>query len=237
MMNKKRSFIHPCGIALILTILSIPVNFLLCVLQSTRFIVCRVQRIVGLKAVAFVCVDDTGGHFIREARPSVARVLEIFVRRGNEGCAIRLPGEALDLDVRVLRANDVEGVGLATSARGGRRASRDDQRAMARDLVARRAVTRMADVQVTREEHVRSAIRQRFHSHLCAINQVCFVVSFGQIEGMMCDDDLDHVVIEGTQPLAYARDLFRVDATVLDRQRARRVDAQNSDLFVSIKRL
>ena len=87
---------------------------------------------------------------------------------------------------------------------------------MACNLIARRTVSGVADVQVPCEQHICAALRNRFHSQLRAVNQVVLAVAFRQIEGMMRDYDFDDFVREGAEPRAYCLNLLFVDAPVLD---------------------
>src|SRR5215213_8849365 len=149
-----------------------------------------------------VLVNKVGGHLVGNALPAVGGVAEVLGGGGGEGTAFGPPGEALDVDEGVLDADDVEGVRLAAVADGGGRARRDDERAVARDLVARRAVARVADVQVAREQHVRAAVGYRLHRQLRAAHQLVLVVPLRHVEGVVRDDDLGHVIPEGAELVA-----------------------------------
>jgi hypothetical protein len=56
-----------------------------------------------------------------------------------------------------------------------------------------------------------------------------------QIEWMMCDDDLEHVMAQGTQPLQHAGNLTAIHPTALEREGARRIESQNRDLCIGVE--
>jgi hypothetical protein len=61
-------------------------------------------------------------------------------------------------------------------------------------------------------------------------------VPLWQVEGVVGDDDLRHLVAERTQPFAYLPDLLLVDASVLDGQGAGGVDPEDGHLVVRVER-
>ena len=94
-------------------------------------------------------------------------------------------------------ADDVEGIGFAAMPRGSCRAGGNDQSAVAGYLITHRRVPGVAHVQMSGEQKIRSAFRQRRHRQVGPAQQIVFVVVRGQIKRMMRDYDLRKVVVDG----------------------------------------
>ena len=81
-----------------------------------------------------------------DAHPPAGCVLEIFGGRRRKGGAFGLPHETLDIDLWVIDADHVEGIGFTPATCRGCRAGGNNERAMSGDLVPLGRVPCMADV-------------------------------------------------------------------------------------------
>src|SRR5947209_9972612 len=120
-------------------------------------------RDVRLEARALFVERQPRGHLVREPRPAFRRAAEGLGEAGPERFRFGLPHAALNLRVRALEADDVEGVGLAAPAGRGGRARLHEERGVAADAVTLGCVSRVADVQVAGEQYVRAAGGERLH--------------------------------------------------------------------------
>src|SRR5688572_14382788 len=97
---------------------------------------CLLRGDVWLQTRAALVEGDAGGDLFGQTLPAVGRMAEGLSVSPREGRCLGLPDAALDLYVRVLETDDVEGVGLAASARRGGRARLHEERGVALNLIA-----------------------------------------------------------------------------------------------------
>jgi len=103
--------------------------------------------------------------------------------------------------------------------------------------VVSRGLAGLAGVEVAGEEEVDAAVREHLHRLVRAADEFEVAVLVGQVEGVVGDDDLGHRFGERIEVAMDRRQLLLVDPSVLKRQRARRVDADDGDLGVDERRL
>ena len=104
------------------------------------------------------------------------------------------------------------------------------------NLVAFGGMACMTHVEVSGEKKIRAAIRERLHSQPRATNQIGFIMSFRQIERVVCDHDLGYLVSKNTKFIAHPFDLESIDASSFNCQRSGRADSNDSNLVIKIKR-
>ena len=171
------------------------------------------------------------------SHPPVRCTPKVLSRSQSKLILVLLPPKTLDGNLSPVDAHNVEGVFFTATAGGRRRSGLYHERRVPFDLVALGRVHRVAGMKMTGQKNISAATRQRFHCHPRASDKLPFVVSFRQIEGMMRDDDPRHLRVQGAELLLHPRDLFFINSTTLDRQRASSIDAEHRDFFVMIKRL
>ena len=105
------------------------------------------------------------------------------------------------------------------------------------NLVALGAFAGMADMQMAGENQIDATARKPCHGHVRAPDQAVKLVGFRQIEGVMGDHDARAIFAARFQPRAAPGHLPRVDAAILECERARGVDAHDRDFVIGVKRL
>src|ERR1700694_4772317 len=81
------------------------------------------------------------------------------------------------------------------------------------------------------------AAREASHSHVCASDQAVNFVGFGQIEGVMGDDDARAILAACFEPRATPGYLLVADAAIFKSERAGGIDSYNRDFIVAVERL
>jgi hypothetical protein len=107
---------------------------------------------------------------------------------------------------------------------------------MAWNLEALGAFAGMADMQMAGENQIDTAPRKACHGHVRASDQTVKLVGFGQIKGVMGHDDARAIFPARFQPRATPGHLPRVDAAILERERARGINAYDRDFVIVLKR-
>ena len=148
-----------------------------------------------------------------------------------------LPQVTLDNDSRAIDPDHIERIDLASAARRRCGARLNDKCRMTADLVACGRASRVADVKVAGEQYVDAAAGEGRHRHARPSDQMPVVVTGGQIEWMMRDNDLGDTFAQRREAAPHARQLVFADPPSLERQRARGVDAQYRNLIVGKERL
>ena len=113
----------------------------------------------------------------------------------------------------------------------------DDERGVAGNFVTRRAFAGAADMQVAGEDQIYTAARKAGHSHVRASDQTVNLMGFGQIEGMMGDDDTCAILAACFELRATAGDLLAANAAIFKGERAGGIDACDRDFIVAVERL
>lgn len=94
----------------------------------------------------------------------------------------------------------------------------------------------MAHMQVTGEKNIGTAPDKAGHHLFRTSNDVVLVETIGQIEWMMRDNHLQFLVVDAAQLVNQLLDLLLAYASALDRQRPRRIDAENCHRVIVILR-
>ncbi len=85
------------------------------------------------------------------------------------------------------------------------------------------------------KKNIRAAVGEFCGIAFGASSTTVIVKTFGQIKRVMRDDDFQHFIVKIADFSRIAVICCRVDASVFDRQRTRRVDADDGDFFVFVK--
>jgi len=158
----------------------------------------------------------------RQPRSALAEivVLDQFTRNVFRGTPKAFAGDA-----RALAA-----------ARRGCRARLDHECRIAGDPVGLGSAC-LAEMEMPGEQQIDAALREDLERRTRAADQVDVARLVGEVERVVGDDDLGHRRAEWREAAADRRHLLVVDAPVLERQRARGVDADDGDLVVDEGRL
>ena len=103
-------------------------------------------------------------------------------------------------------------------------------------LVSSGAVSDVADVQMTRQDHVDTALRKSGNRHLRTPDDISLRLRPWHVVGMMGDDDAGDMLTAPGKPGTAARYLVAVYVSILESPRTRRVDAQDRYLVVCVER-
>src|ERR1700674_2775105 len=81
------------------------------------------------------------------------------------------------------------------------------------------------------------AARKASHSHVRVSDQTVNLMGFGQIEGMMGDDDARAILAACLEPRATPGDLLVADAAIFKGEGAGGIDSYDGDFIVAVERL
>lgn len=81
------------------------------------------------------------------------------------------------------------------------------------------------------------AARKCSHGHLRTSDQTVKLVGFGQIEGMMGDDDARAILAACVEPRATPGDLLAINAAIFKGERAGSIETHDRDFIIGVERL
>src|SRR4051812_4747276 len=165
--------------------------------------------------------------------PALLAVFECLAVAANEVAARPLVG--VDPDPAGLEAEQVERIGRFARARRSGRPGVHHEGRDARDPVALRGVAHVRLVQVARQKHVRATVGELLERLAGAPDDLVLLRAvLRHVERMVRDEDLGHLLRQPAKPRAHGLDLVLVDASSLERERPRGVDAHDRHLVVDV---